>query len=88
MTVGVDDVWVQNLSHVFSETAARARARAAARRARQHRSKLRLPSLEATADGGCSWPWDGAYITHRGAVQPTGDPSDVCAGGSQGRGVF
>jgi radical SAM protein with 4Fe4S-binding SPASM domain len=38
--------------------------------------ELRLPRLEEplpTADGdarGCSWPWDSAYVTHRGEVQP------------------
>ena len=94
--VGVDEVWVQNLSHVFSdtdpagrytairhyaeaealfaqpETAARARAvfGAAAARARERRLKLRLPRLQETAATGCSWPWDGAYVTHRGDVQP------------------
>src|SRR4051794_11246485 len=94
--IGVDEVWVQNLSHVFSdtdpagryaamrayaeaeavfarpETAARAAAgfRAAAGRAREHGLKLRLPRLQQAAVGRCSWPWDGAYVTHRGDVQP------------------
>jgi radical SAM protein with 4Fe4S-binding SPASM domain len=94
--VGVDEVWVQNLSHVFSdtdaaggyeairryaesealfadgETAAAARSvfsRAAAR-ARDRGLELRLPDLQGTATGSCSWPWDGAYVTHRGHVQP------------------
>ncbi len=30
---------------------------------------LRLPSLEPSTPG-CRWPWDGAYITHDGTVQP------------------
>jgi radical SAM protein with 4Fe4S-binding SPASM domain len=94
--VGVDEVWVQNLSHVFSDTdpaggyeairryaesealfadeatatAARAVFARAAARAREHGLDLRLPDLEASATGWCSWPWDGAYVTHRGAVQP------------------
>jgi radical SAM protein with 4Fe4S-binding SPASM domain len=94
--LGVDEVWVQNLSHVFSdtdpagrydairryaesealfadaETAAAARAvfARAASRAREHRLKLRLPELEQSASGSCSWPWEGAYVTHRGHVQP------------------
>src|SRR3954468_5113030 len=94
--IGVDEVWVQNLSHVFSdtdpagrydairryavaealfadpETAAAAGAifaRAAARAA-ERGLKLRLPDLRESAAGSCSWPWDGAYVTHRGHVQP------------------
>jgi radical SAM protein with 4Fe4S-binding SPASM domain len=37
---------------------------------------LRLPRLEAAAPEraagrpGCTWPWDSAYVTHRGSVQP------------------
>jgi radical SAM protein with 4Fe4S-binding SPASM domain len=94
--VGVDEVWVQNLSHVFSDTdpagayegirqyaesealftdeatAAQARALfgAATDRARAVGLKLRLPRLEEPTAGGCTWPWDGAYVTHRGHVQP------------------
>jgi radical SAM protein with 4Fe4S-binding SPASM domain len=94
--IGVDEVWVQNLSHVFSDTdpaggyeairtyaqsealfgdtetaaAALAAFSVAAARARQHGLKLRLPDLRETAAGSCSWPWDGAYVTHRGDVQP------------------
>jgi radical SAM protein with 4Fe4S-binding SPASM domain len=95
--IGVDEVWVQNLSHDFSDTdspgayaamreyageegllagaepPAFARARAAARR---RGVRLRLPSggdaprpRDAGAPG-CTWPWDGAYVTHRGDVQP------------------
>src|SRR3954471_3427696 len=90
--IGVDEVWVQNLSHVFSdtdpagrydeirryaesealfaddETAAAARevfARAG-ELALARGLKLRLPALEDTGSGSCSWPWDGAYVTHRG----------------------
>jgi radical SAM protein with 4Fe4S-binding SPASM domain len=94
--IGVDEVWVQNLSHVFSDTdpAGRydeirryAEAEAlfadddtaaeghavfarAADRARSLGLKLRLPALEGSASGSCSWPWEGAYVTHRGHVQP------------------
>src|SRR3954464_12842586 len=94
--LGVDEVWVQNLSHVFSdtdpagrydeirryaesealfadeETATEARAvfACAAERARSLELKLRLPALEGTASGSCSWPWEGAYVTYRGHVQP------------------
>src|SRR4051794_25983495 len=80
--LGVDELWVQTLSHVFSDTdpageytdirryaasealfadpatAADAHsvfARAAAR-ARELGLKLRLPELERTAAGSCSWP--------------------------------
>jgi radical SAM protein with 4Fe4S-binding SPASM domain len=38
---------------------------------------LRLPAVAVAAPGpraagqpGCTWPWDGAYVTHRGEVQP------------------
>src|SRR4051812_46164116 len=94
--VGVDELWVQNLSHVFSdpdpagaydairryaesealfgdpETAASASAvfALAATRAREHGPDLRLPDLRETFTGSCSWPWEGAYVTHRGHVQP------------------
>src|SRR3954462_1299344 len=94
--LGVDEVWVQNLSHVFSdtdpagrydeirryaeaealfaddETAAEGHAvfARAADRARSLGLKLRLPALEGSASGSCSWPWEGAYVTHRGHVQP------------------
>jgi MoaA/NifB/PqqE/SkfB family radical SAM enzyme len=94
--IGVDEVWVQNLSHVFSDTDPAGRydeirryaesealfgdpgtaesaglvfGRAAAR-ARERGLKLRLPDLNEAAAGACSWPWDGAYVTHRGHVQP------------------
>jgi len=97
--VGVDSIWVQNLSHDFgdtggsgaystlreyareealfgeeSERAAAVFAEAAARAAAAD-VELRLPRLEEPAraeDGapGCSWPWDSAYVTHRGEVQP------------------
>ncbi len=45
--------------------------------AREHGLTLRLPSLEAgtpvsSEDGrpGCTWPWDSAYVTSQGVVQP------------------
>src|SRR3954470_1213067 len=94
--LGVDEVWVQNLSHVFSDTDPAGRYDAirryaedealfagedsapearvvfarAAGRARELGLKLRLPALEGTASGSCSWPWEGAYVTYRGHVQP------------------
>jgi radical SAM protein with 4Fe4S-binding SPASM domain len=94
--IGVDELWVQNLSHVFSDTdpagaydeirryaesealfadadtAAFARDifTRTAERARERGLDLRLPDLEESASGSCSWPWDGAYVTHRGDVQP------------------
>jgi radical SAM protein with 4Fe4S-binding SPASM domain len=96
--IGVDSVWVQNLSHDFGDTdpagsyrsireyaeeeavfgrepaASRAVFGRAAARARRLGVELRLPQLEEPArreDGpGCSWPWDSAYVTHRGEVQP------------------
>ena len=48
----------------------------AARVARDHAVRLRLPRLgapgaPAAPDGpGCSWPWDAAYVTSAGVVQP------------------
>jgi radical SAM protein with 4Fe4S-binding SPASM domain len=50
--------------------------RQAAAAAREHGLRLRLPQLTSThssaaLDGrGCSWPWDAAYITSTGVVQP------------------
>jgi radical SAM protein with 4Fe4S-binding SPASM domain len=105
-SLGVDEVWVQNLSHSFSDTdpagayaeirryahrealfgapgeaMLREAFRAAASRAAEVGVALRLPALDASAadrDGGarldgraaCSWPWESAYVTHRGDVQP------------------
>src|SRR4051812_19312907 len=94
--IAVDELWVQNLSHVFSDTdpagrydAIRRYAEAealfgdpetaafagaifaqAAARAGERGLKLRLPDLGGAGAGSCSWPWDGAYVTHRGDVQP------------------
>ena len=96
--IGVDSVWVQNLSHDFGDTepdgaygsireyaaaeaifdggapAAQLVFDRAAARARERGVELRLPSLEgAERDGdprGCGWPWESAYVTHRGDVQP------------------
>jgi radical SAM protein with 4Fe4S-binding SPASM domain len=95
--IGVDEVWVQNLSHDFSDTdgggpyaamreyvreeallgdepPAFGRARRAAAR---HGLKLRLPAGRGTpaprrpaGEPGCGWPWHGAYVTHRGDIQP------------------
>jgi radical SAM protein with 4Fe4S-binding SPASM domain len=100
-SIGVDELWVQNLSHTFSDTdlagayaamrafaaeealfgdgaAAAPPAFAVAREvADRHGLCLRLPDTEAapaapTPAGapGCSWPFDSAYVTHRGDVQP------------------
>jgi radical SAM protein with 4Fe4S-binding SPASM domain len=100
-SIGVDQLWVQNLSHTFSDAdpagayreirdyaedqalwtgedrAAAEEAFAAARRAATAAGiQLRLPRLAAAPapdvhDGpGCSWPWDGAYVTSQGVVQP------------------
>ena len=98
--IGVDSVWVQNLSHDFGDASAESRYRRlqeyvgeealfqpgdgrgaeafdlAARRAREVGLPLRLPRLVQRPDRrgdhepGCSWPWDSAYVTHRGEVQP------------------
>jgi radical SAM protein with 4Fe4S-binding SPASM domain len=96
--VGVDSVWVQNLSHDFGDTGSShaygplreyAREEAlfgddsrraaeqferAAGRAALAGVELRLPRLEEPLRSGdargCSWPWDSAYVTHRGEVQP------------------
>ena len=95
--VGVDSVWVQNLSHDFGDTGASERygpmreyvdeealfgsLRAgvifdtAAKRADELGLELRLPHLDESGPReddprGCSWPWDSAYVTHRGEVQP------------------
>jgi radical SAM protein with 4Fe4S-binding SPASM domain len=48
---------------------------AASRVARDSGLRLRLPALQAPADSpfdgpGCSWPWEAAYITSQGVVQP------------------
>jgi radical SAM protein with 4Fe4S-binding SPASM domain len=48
----------------------------AARLAREHGLRLRLPALgpapelEPMRGRGCSWPWEAAYITSSGVVQP------------------
>lgn len=97
--VGVDSVWVQNLSHDFGDTGATDRyapmrdyvseealfgdeaERAAPlfdealKRADALGVELRLPRLHVPGprgDGspGCGWPWESAYVTHRGEVQP------------------
>jgi radical SAM protein with 4Fe4S-binding SPASM domain len=100
-SIGVDQLWVQNLSHSFSDAdpagqyheireyaedqalwtgedrIAAEEAFAAARQAAStYGIQLRLPRLAAAPvaavhDGpGCTWPWDGAYITSQGVVQP------------------
>jgi radical SAM protein with 4Fe4S-binding SPASM domain len=96
--IGVDSVWVQNLSHDFGDTdphgayrgireyaeeealfdsdgpAAQTLFDRAAERAGALGVELRLPSLEERGRNGdrrgCGWPWDAAYVTHRGEVQP------------------
>jgi radical SAM protein with 4Fe4S-binding SPASM domain len=99
---GVGKLWVQNLSHSFSDTdpagayreirefaaaealwadgddGGRERAFAEARGVADELGvALRLPRLEeptpaprAAGTPGCSWPWDSAYLTHDGKVQP------------------
>jgi radical SAM protein with 4Fe4S-binding SPASM domain len=32
--------------------------------------RLRLPRFDDAGGGGCTWPWDAAYITSTGVVQP------------------
>lgn len=100
--IGVDQLWVQNLSHTFSDAdpagqyqqireyaadqalwtgedrVAAEQAFAEARQAASaYRIQVRLPRLTvapaaAGRDGGpgCTWPWDGAYVTSQGVVQP------------------
>ncbi len=97
--LGVDELWVQNLSHSFSDTdpagryaaireyaaresveaepdACRDSFAAATAVAATRGLPIRLPRVEqrdAGADSGgpgCTWPWDSAYVTHRGEVQP------------------
>jgi radical SAM protein with 4Fe4S-binding SPASM domain len=57
------------------QDAAREAFAAARRAADRHGLQLRLPELVASATPrrggpGCSWPWDAAYITSTGVVQP------------------
>lgn len=99
--LGVESVWVQNLSHSFSDTdpsggyAAIRRFAAgealwaepnsdAVRRFEDARAlagelgiELRLPRLEEpppvdrpAGSPGCHWPFESAYVTHDGDVQP------------------
>jgi radical SAM protein with 4Fe4S-binding SPASM domain len=98
---GVDSVWVQNLSHSFSDTdpsgsyreirrfaasealwsgeyAQALRVFEQARRCgKEHGIEVRLPRLRepeapVTLPGGrgCHWPFESAYVTHDGKVQP------------------
>jgi radical SAM protein with 4Fe4S-binding SPASM domain len=41
-----------------------------ARAAAQAKVRVRLPANEPAAGQGCTWPWDSAYITSTGLVQP------------------
>ncbi|GAA5183224.1 radical SAM/SPASM family putative metalloenzyme maturase [Rugosimonospora acidiphila] len=43
---------------------------AAGRVAREHGIELRLPKAVESTRPGCGWPWDEAYVTSRGVVQP------------------
>jgi radical SAM protein with 4Fe4S-binding SPASM domain len=98
---GIEQVWVQNLSHSFSDTdpsgsyrsirefaAAEALWRGpdsdsealfaeASERAAELGVDLRLPRLEEPpqpkrkrGQPGCHWPFESAYVTHDGKVQP------------------
>lgn len=99
-SLGVEKLWVQNLSHSFDDTdpagayreirsfaeaealwvdadeSARRAFSDARQLARELGVELRLPRLEAPPreqppDGrGCHWPFESAYITHDGKVQP------------------
>jgi MoaA/NifB/PqqE/SkfB family radical SAM enzyme len=51
-------------------THARAALAAAVGVARDTGLRLRLPSLTDDGGGNCTWPWDAAYITSAGVVQP------------------
>ncbi|MBG0568987.1 radical SAM protein [Actinoplanes aureus] len=42
----------------------------AARIAADQGVRLRLPNFRDEGGGGCTWPWDAAYITSSGMVQP------------------
>ena len=98
--IGVDELFVQNLSHDFGDAADTLRYRQmhdyveeealfgahtelaeeafgrAEARARELGLQIRLPRLaqrpaqRRPGEAGCSWPWDSAYVTHRGEVQP------------------
>jgi radical SAM protein with 4Fe4S-binding SPASM domain len=98
--LGVPTVWVQNLSHSFSDTDAagdyreiREYAEAEALWAEPNEEaeglfaeaeriaaatgvQLRLPRLDDPhrrrdpGEPGCGWPFDSAYVTHDGTVQP------------------
>jgi radical SAM protein with 4Fe4S-binding SPASM domain len=99
---GVESVWVQNLSHSFSDTdpsgsyrsirefaanealwsgddrSTAGRVFADARAVAEELGvELRLPRLEAPPpqprhadEPGCHWPFESAYVTHDGLVQP------------------
>lgn len=101
-SLGVDGMWVQNLSHTFADTdpagsyagirrfaetesllvdpdIARPRFAHAREEAARAGLELRLPRLDPVAAGpaprrhgepGCSWPFEAAYVTHDGTVQP------------------
>ncbi|WP_433260319.1 radical SAM protein [Actinosynnema sp. CS-041913] len=97
--LGVDELWVQNLSHTFDDTDPTGRYAdirayaaeeglaedvelltrafgAATATAEARGLRVRLPSTvdrrpPVRTDGpGCTWPWDSAYVTHLGEVQP------------------
>jgi radical SAM protein with 4Fe4S-binding SPASM domain len=50
--------------------AAEAAYERAGRVAREHGVALRLPEPAGPARPGCGWPWDSAYVTSQGVVQP------------------
>ncbi|WP_229076085.1 radical SAM protein [Actinoplanes sp. DH11] len=43
---------------------------AASRAAKDSGVRLRLPRFSEEGTGSCSWPWDAAYVTSAGVVQP------------------
>jgi radical SAM protein with 4Fe4S-binding SPASM domain len=49
---------------------ARSAFAAAARVAASTGLKLRVPALTDVGGGNCTWPWDAAYVTSAGLVQP------------------
>jgi radical SAM protein with 4Fe4S-binding SPASM domain len=73
---GIRDYSAEEALDGHPELASAAFADASAEAARAGLA-LRLPEMTSPPAGdrragrpGCTWPWDGAYVTHRGEVQP------------------